>query len=71
MRYYRLTMNTSNPSADKSGNFKSKAEAEKVRATWEKIVEKDNNLPDRQQYYGKTEFFVEEMEIDFGEESFS
>lgn len=48
-------METSNPSANKSGYFLTKKEAEKVKTHFEEVV-KDNI-----DYYGKVKFTISEI----------
>lgn len=53
MEYYELIMTTSNPSADKKGNFSTREKAEAEAKKWEKIVKKEAD------YYGPTTFEIE------------
>lgn len=49
-------MTTQNPSADRSGYFETKEEAEKVAQKWEKIIDRD--VVD---FYGITTFDIKEV----------
>jgi len=62
-KIYKLTITTSNPSADKNGFFLTLEEAENVKSKWEKIIEEDNKLPQDEQYYGESTFEIRDIGV--------
>lgn len=65
--FYRLRMETQNPSANRTGHFKTLKDAEDCKKYWENIVKKDGDSKD---YYGDVEFYITDEVMYFGKEYF-
>ena len=66
IKLFKVRMETSNPSADRQGLFRTKEDAEKTIEKWKEIVREDSLNEGDIQYYGNVEFEIEETVILIG-----